>query len=80
MNSDRTYIRTLAKQYEDAGKPTEWFDLLNSQAKDRKVIVPWADLKANPNLVQAVNLLVHSTGVKVYGESEWKVYHMAQVA
>jgi ubiquinone/menaquinone biosynthesis C-methylase UbiE len=52
MKDERTYIRTLAKQYEDAGKPTEWFNVLYSQAKDGKAIIPWADLQANPNLVQ----------------------------
>ena len=49
---DRTNARTLAQQYEHAGKPTEWFEVLYAQAKNGDAIVPWADLKANPNLVQ----------------------------
>lgn len=52
MNEDRAYVRMLAKQYTDAGKPTEWFEILYAQAKEKKAVIPWADLQANPNLIQ----------------------------
>lgn len=55
MNSDRYYAKILAQQYQDAGEPTQWFEVLYSQAKQGKAVVPWADLKPNPNLVQWLN-------------------------
>lgn len=55
MNPDRTYARTLAKQYNEAGEPTQWFEVLYAKAKEGKAVVPWADLEANPNLVQWLN-------------------------
>ncbi len=32
MNTDRAYARTLAAQYPQAGKPTEWFEKLYAEA------------------------------------------------
>lgn len=55
MNEERVYAKSLAKQYNDAGEPTQWFEVLYSQAKDGKAVIPWADLKPNPNLVQWLN-------------------------
>lgn len=52
MNDDRSYARMLARQYTNAGKPTEWFEILYAQAKEEKAVIPWADLQANPNLIK----------------------------
>jgi SAM-dependent methyltransferase len=52
MSKPRNDARNLAKQYTDAGKPLEWFEVLYARAKAGEAIVPWADLKANPNLIQ----------------------------
>jgi SAM-dependent methyltransferase len=49
------YTRMLADQYTNAGKPTEWFEQLYSEAIAGKATVPWADLKVNPNLVTWLN-------------------------
>lgn len=56
MSKPRNYARTLAQQYTDAGKPMEWFEVLYAQAKEGEAIVPWAELKANPNLIQWFDL------------------------
>ncbi|MBD2043405.1 class I SAM-dependent methyltransferase [Microcoleus sp. FACHB-672] len=56
MNKERAYARNLAKQYNDRGEPTKWFEVLYFEAKSGKAAIPWADLKANPNLVQWLNV------------------------
>ncbi|MGB8699147.1 MAG: class I SAM-dependent methyltransferase [Thermosynechococcaceae cyanobacterium] len=52
MTETRTYARTLAAQYTQAGKPTEWFERLYAEAIAGNATVPWADMHPNPNLVQ----------------------------
>ncbi|AKG20757.1 thiopurine S-methyltransferase [Calothrix sp. 336/3] len=42
----------LAAKYTQDGKPMEWFEELYRQAMEGEAIVPWADLRANPNLVE----------------------------
>lgn len=48
---DRTRARALAKQYVAEGRPTDWFDVLYSEAQNGSATVPWADFRANPNFV-----------------------------
>jgi SAM-dependent methyltransferase len=52
MNCDRTHARKLAQDYTAAGKPIEWFEVLYAQAREGKATIPWADLAANPNLLE----------------------------
>ncbi len=51
MSPDRTYVRTLAQQYQAAGQPLAWFEALYASAKAGDATVPWAELQPNPNLV-----------------------------
>lgn len=52
MNEDRAYVRKLAMQFRNTGKPTEWFEVLYAQGKDGKAVIPWAEMSPNPNLIQ----------------------------
>lgn len=52
MTNNRAYVQNLAQQYIEAGKPKEWFEQLYSQANKDNTVIPWADMKPNPNLVQ----------------------------
>jgi hypothetical protein len=52
MNDDRSSVRALAMQYTQAGKPTEWFEVLYVQAKEDETKIPWSDMQANPNLME----------------------------
>jgi SAM-dependent methyltransferase len=46
----RKIARTLAKEYIARGEPTAWFEALYAQATGDPSIIPWADMKVNPNL------------------------------
>ena len=48
---DRTRARALAKQFVSDGRPTEWFEVLYTEAEQGLSVVPWADLRPNPNLM-----------------------------
>lgn len=52
MTENRAKVQNLAQQYIEAGKPTEWFEVLYSQANNDEKLIPWADMKPNHNLVQ----------------------------
>jgi SAM-dependent methyltransferase len=52
MTENRAYVQNLAQEYIQAGKPTEWFEKLYSQANNDEKLIPWADMKPNHNLVQ----------------------------
>jgi hypothetical protein len=67
MNDDQTYVRTLAMQYTNAGKPTEWFEVLDSQAKEDGTKIPWADMEANPNLIQCLGVHLDHYGARSIG-------------
>lgn len=47
----RATARELANRHIEAGDPLGWFEELYSQAGEDSSIIPWADLKPNPNLV-----------------------------
>ena len=50
--ADREAIRALADEYLRDGKPTEWFEPLYASAGGDPSVLPWADLRPNPNLVR----------------------------
>ncbi|MFM7406141.1 MAG: class I SAM-dependent methyltransferase [Cuspidothrix sp.] len=52
MTENRAYVQNLAQEYIQAGKPTEWFEKLYSQANNDDTVIPWADMKPNHNLIQ----------------------------
>jgi SAM-dependent methyltransferase len=47
----RATARELAHKHLEAGDPLGWFEDLYSRAGEDSSIIPWADLKPNPNLV-----------------------------
>jgi len=49
---DRTRARELAAEYIARGDPTGWFERLYQEAEQGKSIVPWAELRPSPNLVE----------------------------
>ncbi|NET70558.1 MAG: class I SAM-dependent methyltransferase [Sphaerospermopsis sp. SIO1G2] len=52
MTENRTSVQNLAQEYTKAGKSTEWFEVLYSQANNDEKLIPWADMKPNHNLLQ----------------------------
>jgi SAM-dependent methyltransferase len=46
----RKIARALAKEYIARGEPTAWFEALYTRAAGDAGIIPWADMKVNPNL------------------------------
>jgi SAM-dependent methyltransferase len=46
----RKIARTLAKEYIARGDPNAWFEALYTRAAGDPSIIPWADMKVNPNL------------------------------
>ncbi len=52
MSEDqRKTARIIADKHLGTGDPLGWFDELYWRAQDNVSIIPWADLKPNPNLV-----------------------------
>ena len=52
MNEEnRKTARQLVKRYLEAGDPLGWFEDLYSRAGEDTAIIPWADLRPNPNLI-----------------------------
>lgn len=47
----RVMARKIAHKHLDAGDPLGWFEDLYSSAGEDTSIIPWADLKPNPNVV-----------------------------
>ncbi|MBK1989444.1 methyltransferase domain-containing protein [Sphaerospermopsis aphanizomenoides BCCUSP55] len=52
MTENRAYVQNLAQEYIQAGKPTEWFEQIYSQANNDSAVIPWADMRPNHNLIQ----------------------------
>jgi SAM-dependent methyltransferase len=50
MSTNRKLARNLAAEAISRGKPLEWFETLYRQAADDESIIPWADIRVNPNL------------------------------
>src|SRR4051812_18670378 len=49
--ADREAINALATSYIRAGKPAGWFEPLYASAAGDPSVIPWADLRPNPSLV-----------------------------
>lgn len=49
-DNHRAIAREIAHKYLEAGDPLGWFEDLYSIAGDDTSIIPWADLKPNPNV------------------------------
>jgi SAM-dependent methyltransferase len=52
MDADRVKAREIAQRYLDKNEPLGWFEELYASAERNADIIPWADLVANPNLVE----------------------------
>jgi SAM-dependent methyltransferase len=52
---NRTTAREIARKHLESGDPLGWFEDLYRQAGEDTSIIPWADLKPNPNLVEWLN-------------------------
>src|SRR5262245_32275058 len=52
MTKDRSRARTLAAESVGRGDPTGWFETLYSEVEGDETGVPWADMVANPHLVE----------------------------
>jgi SAM-dependent methyltransferase len=50
--ANRRTAREIAHQHLDAGEPLSWFEDLYSRAREDTLIIPWADLMPNPNLLE----------------------------
>src|SRR5271168_4129478 len=48
---DRTRARELAAEFNKKGDPPGWFEQLYQEGEAGKSIVPWADLRPNPHLL-----------------------------
>ncbi len=48
---DRTRARELAAEYLAKSDPTGWFERLYREAEEGRSVVPWAELRPNPNLL-----------------------------
>jgi SAM-dependent methyltransferase len=48
----RARARELAAEYVAKGDPTGWFEHLYREAAEGTSVVPWADLRPNPNLLE----------------------------
>jgi SAM-dependent methyltransferase len=55
MIRNREYARQLAKKYISKGEPLSWFEKLYESGKSDLSLIPWADLKPNPNLIEFIN-------------------------
>ncbi len=50
--SPKTRAKELAEEFLAKGDPTGWFEQLYREAAEGTTVVPWADLRPNPNLVE----------------------------
>src|SRR5690349_6380964 len=61
-NSARTAARELAWAHIRRGDPLGWFDVLSRGAGGQASAIPWADLRANPNLSEWLSVAGLSPG------------------
>lgn len=54
-DQQRATAREIAHKYLETGDPLGWFEDLYSRAGQDSSIIPWANLKPNPNLVDWLN-------------------------
>ena len=53
--TQREIAREIAHKHLDSGDLLGWFEDLYSLADEESSIIPWADLKPNPNLIDCLN-------------------------
>ncbi len=53
--SKRAAAREIADKHLRSGNPLDWFEELYAKAAGDYAIIPWADLKPNPSLVEWLN-------------------------
>ena len=51
----RATAREIAHKHLKSGDPLGWFEDLYLQAGENASIIPWADFKPNPNLIDWLN-------------------------
>ena len=51
----RATAREIAHKHLASGDPLSWFEDLYSRAREDTAIIPWADLKPNPNFIDWLN-------------------------
>lgn len=62
---DRTRARELAAEFNRQGDPTGWFEQLYQEGEAGKSVVPWANLRPNPRLLDFWNAhLLQTAGKK----------------
>lgn len=54
MDEKRLTARAVAQEYLTKGDPLGWFEALYAKADKNEAVIPWADLVANPNLLDWV--------------------------
>jgi SAM-dependent methyltransferase len=64
MTDRRARARELAAEYIGKGKPLDWFEVLYQEGEAGKSIVPWADSRPNPQLVEFWNAHLLQTAGK----------------
>ncbi len=52
---NRATAREIAQKHLESGDPLGWFEDLYRQAGENASIIPWADFKPNPNLIDWLN-------------------------
>jgi SAM-dependent methyltransferase/GNAT superfamily N-acetyltransferase len=53
---DRAIARKLAYDFNSTGRPLDWFESLYQSGEKDISLIPWADYKPNPNLVEWIEL------------------------
>jgi SAM-dependent methyltransferase len=52
MADARAHVRQLAAEFAQKGNPLGWFEALYAEAGSDSSVIPWADMKPNPGLVE----------------------------
>jgi SAM-dependent methyltransferase len=52
MKRNREFAKELANNYTSKGQPLQWFDKLYEAGRYDLSLIPWADLRPNPNLIE----------------------------
>lgn len=61
---DRSAAREMAHRHLQAGDPLGWFEELYREAKGRPAIIPWGDMKPNPNVFTWLDRNPQARGAK----------------
>src|ERR1700685_4501513 len=71
--SPRARARELAAESLAKGDPTGWFEQLYREAAEGVSVVPWADLRPNPNLIEFWSRQQIPTSGKSEGKTALKI-------